>query len=246
MPAGAEHREPIVLAPEETIRGGAHHHQVLGVRTHAAQDAVDALDEQRPLDQAFVKEVGKVVEMTDVVALELEARAASFAQRSEDVRDVLKRVAKYEVFHPLDVGLLPVVAPVLDLARRLVDREVHRPHVQRAHLRLGLQRIGQALLHRHPGASAGRDVDHRIGRRGDARHELVEDRRVGRRLPVRGVACMHVQDCCAGLGGFDRLLGDLVGCQRQERRHGRRVDGARHGAGNDDFVVCLGHGCLLV
>ena len=223
-----------------------HRHQVLGVRTHAAQDAVDALDEQRPLDQAFVKEVGKVVEMTNVVALELEARAASVAQRLEDVLDVLERVAEDEVFHPLDVRLLPVVAPVLDLARRLVDREVHRPHVQRAHLRHGLQRIGQALFHRHPGASAGRDVDHRIGRGGDARHELVEDRRVRCRLPVRRVACMQVQDRCAGLSGFDRLLGDLVGCQRQVRRHGRRVHGARHGASDDDFVLCLGHGCLSV
>ena len=45
--------------------------------------------------------------------------------------------------------------------------------------------------------------------RGDARHELVEHRGVGRRAAVRRVARMQMQDRGAGARGFDRLLGDL-------------------------------------
>ncbi|MNW12515.1 hypothetical protein D3C71_2102230 [compost metagenome] len=68
--------------------------------------------------------------MPHVVALKLEARAAVLAQHLQDVLDVAEGVAKDQVFHSLDVGLLPGVAPVVDLASRRVDGEVHRAHVE--------------------------------------------------------------------------------------------------------------------
>ena len=48
---------------------------VLGMRADAAQDAEHGLDEQRRLDQPAVEEMGEVVEVADVVALELEPGA---------------------------------------------------------------------------------------------------------------------------------------------------------------------------
>ena len=54
----------------------------------------------RPLHQAFVHEVGQVVQVPQVVALELEARAAFLAQHLEDVTDVAEGVADDQVFMP--------------------------------------------------------------------------------------------------------------------------------------------------
>ena len=59
-----------------------------GCGADAAEDAEDRLDEQRRLDQAAVEEVRQVVQMADVVALELEARAVASPQRSQDALDV--------------------------------------------------------------------------------------------------------------------------------------------------------------
>ena len=53
--------------------------------TQAAQDAEDALYQERRLHEAAVGEVGQVVKVANVVALELEARAAAFAQRLQRV-----------------------------------------------------------------------------------------------------------------------------------------------------------------
>ena len=49
-------------------------------RRHAAQDAEDRLHEQRRLHQPAIEEMREVVEMADVVALELEPRAAALAE----------------------------------------------------------------------------------------------------------------------------------------------------------------------
>ena len=47
---------------------------------------------------------------------------------------------------------------------------------------------------------------------------------------------MQVQDRGAGLGGIDRLGGDLIGRDRQRLRHRRRVDRAGDRAADDDLV----------
>ena len=72
-------------------------HEVLGIGADAAQDAEDRLHEERRLDELAVEEVREVVEVPDVVALELEARAAAFAEVLQHVLDVLEGVAEDEV-----------------------------------------------------------------------------------------------------------------------------------------------------
>ena len=67
------------------------------------------LHEQRRLHQAAIEEMREVVEVADVVALELEARAVAGAGR-QDVLDVLEGVAEDEVARVLQMLPLPVDA----------------------------------------------------------------------------------------------------------------------------------------
>ena len=64
---------------------------------------------------------------------------------------------------PRQERLFPVKAPVARLRRHRVEREVHRSHVERAHLRLCQQRRLKALVQRHHRAAAGGQVDDRVG-----------------------------------------------------------------------------------
>ena len=60
--------------------------------------------------QTAIEEMRGRVEMADVVALELEARAV-LAARGEDVGDVLEGVLEDAVVAAREVGPLPVVLP---------------------------------------------------------------------------------------------------------------------------------------
>ena len=71
--ARAEHR-PLVVLAEQLVGDALHVDQVVRVRADAAEDPEDRLDEERRLDQSAFEEVGQVVQVADVVALELEAR----------------------------------------------------------------------------------------------------------------------------------------------------------------------------
>src|SRR3546814_8065126 len=102
--------------------------------------------------------------MPDVVALEFEARAAALAELLQDVLDVLEGVAEDEVAAALQMLRLPGELELLELVEGGIEPEIHRSHVERAHLRLGAQRRGQALSHAHPGAAARGDVHHRVAR----------------------------------------------------------------------------------
>ena len=57
----------------------------------------------------------------------------------------------------------PIEPPLLDPVGHRVKPEVHRAHVQRAHLWFQLHRAASALLERHPLIAAGGDVDDRVG-----------------------------------------------------------------------------------
>ena len=184
--------------------------QVLGIGADAAEDAEDQLDEQRRLDQAAIEHVGEVVEVADVVALELEAGAVALADLLQDVLDVLIGVAEDEVARALERGRLPVVLPGLVALEHRVEAEVHRAHVERAHLGLGAARGGEALLEAHAVAAAGGDVDHDVGGLLDHREELEKDLGVGGRAAVLGVARVQMHDRGAGLGGAERIVGDLL------------------------------------
>ena len=86
---------------------------VLGMRTDAAENAEDALHEERRLHDAAVDEMGERVEMADVVALDLEAGAVLGAGGG-DVLDVLEGVLEDGVDGLLEIGTLPLVFEVLE------------------------------------------------------------------------------------------------------------------------------------
>src|SRR5262245_62168846 len=99
------------------------------MRADAAENAEHALHEERRLDEAAIDEVRERVEVTDVVALDLEAGAVLRAGR-EDVLDVLERVLEHAVSRAFEMRVLPIVFERLMALQHLEQAEVHRPHVQ--------------------------------------------------------------------------------------------------------------------
>ena len=110
--ARRQHRPAIVVA-EQAIRGFLHEHEIAHVGADAAEDAEDGLDEERRLDEPAVDEMREIVEMPDVVAFVLEARAVLLAEHLQDALDVAERVAEDEIVGAPQIGLLPVVLPGL-------------------------------------------------------------------------------------------------------------------------------------
>ena len=74
----------------------------------AAEDAEHGLHEERRLHQPALEEMGEIVEMGGVVALELEARAG-VAERPQHELDILEGVAEHEIARILERLRLPVV-----------------------------------------------------------------------------------------------------------------------------------------
>ena len=236
MPPGAEDR-PLVVVAEQAVGGLLHENQVLLFGADAAEDAEDGLHEERRADQPPVEEMGEVVEMAGIVALELEAGAVRFSQILENALYILECISEYEVVRAPKIGLFPIVFPGLEAVGRLEDAEIHRAHVERGDLRLGDQRRRHALLDGHAEPAPGRNVDDGAGVLLDPRQEIHEHRGVGRRPAVNRVAGVEVEDRGPRLRRPDRLLGDLVRGQRQVIRHRRGVDRAGYRAGDDDLVV---------
>jgi hypothetical protein len=174
----------------------------------------DRLHEQRRLDDSLVQEVGQVVEVADVVALELEPRARG-AEGANDRLDVLVRVPEDEVSGHLQILGLPGVLEGADAVEDGKQPEVHAAHVQRAELRLEGARRPCALFDRHPVTPAGRDVDDGVASRLDLWQESSEDLGIGRRPARFRVACVQVDDRGSCLGRPDRALGDLFGRERK-------------------------------
>src|SRR3546814_88112 len=111
----------------------------------------------------------QVVEMPDIVALELEARAVAVAGLQDEL-DILEGIAEHQVARVLQMPALPVVLEGLVLVEKVEETEVHRAHVERGDLRLEGGGRPNPLLDGHVGAAACRDVDDRIGL-------LLEDRK---------------------------------------------------------------------
>ncbi len=82
-------------------------HDVLGVRTDAAEDAENALHEEGRLDEAAVDEMGERVEVADVVALDLEARAVVGAG-GQDFLDIGEGVLEDAILRAFEIGALPI------------------------------------------------------------------------------------------------------------------------------------------
>ena len=158
-------------------------------------------------------------------------------QFRDDVADLLERVGEDEVVGHLQIGLLPVVLPVVVALGQAEDAEIHRAHVERGDFGRCHERGSDALIDGHADAAAGGDVHHRVGVLLDAWQEFHEHVGVGRRLAGFRVARVQVNDRGAGLGRTDRSLSDLVRCDRQVIRHGRGVDRAGDRARNNYLAL---------
>src|SRR6185437_3585001 len=112
MAPGGEHR-PGVLIAEQLVGDPLHMGEVFGVGADAAENAEDRLHEERRLDQLAVKEMRQRVEMADIVAFELELRAAALAKRLKDLLDSLEGIPKNEIPGILQMLGFPVVFPLL-------------------------------------------------------------------------------------------------------------------------------------
>jgi len=67
---------------------------------------------KKGLQETAIDEMGDVVEMADIVAFVLEARAMLVSEPSQNGFDVAKRVAEDEVVGRAQIGLFPVELPL--------------------------------------------------------------------------------------------------------------------------------------
>src|SRR5436190_19487792 len=102
---------------------------VFRMRADAAENAEHGLDEERRLHQAAIGEMTQRVQVPDVVALDLEARAVR-ATGVEDVLDVLERVLEDAIVRSREVGALPVELEFAIAAEHREEAEIHRAHVE--------------------------------------------------------------------------------------------------------------------
>jgi hypothetical protein len=85
------------------------------------------------------------------------------------------------------------------------------------------------------------DVDDNVGPGLDLFEEGHEQGRILRWATVLWVAGMQVHDRGACLSGSDGGIGDFIRRHRQMGRHAGGVNGAGHGATDDDLAI-LAHG----
>src|ERR1700733_13232331 len=123
-------------------------HQVFRMRADTAQQAEYALNKKRRFGELAFDEMREVVQMRNVVALELEARAVR-AARSQDELDVLERILEDQVAAVGEVLALPVVLEVLEPVEHGIQAEVHRAHVQRRYFRLEMMGGPKPFFHGH-------------------------------------------------------------------------------------------------
>jgi hypothetical protein len=102
---------------------------VFGMDTDATQVAEHRLDEERRLDEPAIGKVREVVEMADVIAFELEARAVVMAGL-KDVLDILEAVAEDQVARRLQVLAFPIELEILVLLQQRIEPESDRTHVE--------------------------------------------------------------------------------------------------------------------
>jgi hypothetical protein len=196
---------PAVVGAEEPIRRAPHVHHVLRMRADAAKNAEHGLHQERRLDQLAFGEMSEVVQVANVVAFELEARAI-FRQCSQCKFDIFEGVAKNEIAGALQILPLPFVLEVLEPVQHRKQAEVHRSHVQGGELRLEADGGFDALFDRHEGAAAAREVHDGVGGLLDACEERLERLRRLVGPAGLGVAGVKMQDRCACLGGLERRV----------------------------------------
>ena len=133
------------------------------------------------------------------------------------------------------MGFLPIEFERGVFVGEMVEAKIDRPHVQRRDLGCEARSGLHSVLDFHVGAAARGDVDNGVGALLDARQKPGEGlgRLIG--LPRHGIAGVKMKNRRARVGRGDRLGGNLLRRDRQVGRHGRRMDGACHRAGDDDL-----------
>src|SRR5690606_29539242 len=106
MATGRQHGQVIVIA-KQLVGNFAHVQQVVMVRAHTPQNAEDALQEERRLDETSVCKMRHVVQMAEVVTLKLKARPSGGKLRHTAL-DLREGVGEDEVLCHVQIGLLPV------------------------------------------------------------------------------------------------------------------------------------------
>ena len=198
MAAGTEDR-PVVVVAEEPVGRRLHVQQVLRLGADPAEDAEDRLDEQRRLDHPLLEEVGEVVEVADVVALELEPSA-----RARRASRTIVSMSLY-VFRKMKSRVISRYSGsqscwnVLTRSSTGNNPKFMLPMFSEQSSGSNLSRRPCALLDRHSVPAARRDVDHDVGALLDLRQELREDVGVGRRPARLRVARVQMDDRGPGL-----------------------------------------------
>jgi len=118
-----EHRPDVAVA-EQPVGGTLHVRDIVRMRADAAQDAEDRLDEERPIDETAIAEMGEVVEMAGVVALELEPRTVAAAV-FDDVLYVLEGVLEHGIAGLLEILRLPFMQEFFVSVEHRMEAEVH-------------------------------------------------------------------------------------------------------------------------
>ena len=172
--------------------------------------------------------------MADVIAFKLEPRPPC-AHLGQDMGNVARRVLEHQIIGAQQEGLLPIMLPLGDPRRHRVQREIHRAHVQAAHL--GTKTLGrfQPCVQRHHRRAAGRHIHHRIAPSFDRRQEPGPMRGVRRGAAGVRMARMQMQDRRPGLSRPYGLGGNLGPRDRQIGRHRRGMDRPGDGARDDDL-----------
>ena len=106
---GARRRKLVIFATEKLIRRHAHQRQLFAVRADATQDAENAPNQKRRFHQTLLDEIGKIIEITEIVAFEFESESRSkVAEALEDRGYILEGIFKDIALHPLEIRLLPI------------------------------------------------------------------------------------------------------------------------------------------
>ena len=174
---GGQHREHVIVA-KQLVRQRDQMVERIGVRPHPAQHAKHELYEDRCLYHAPIDEMAQHVEMADIVAFELEPRAALLPHQSQDLRDVARRVLEHQIIGAAQKRFLPVEQPVARFLCHGVEREIHSAHIERTHFRAKPQRRLYPVFEAHDRTAAGGEIDHRVALGRDARQELRKMRHV--------------------------------------------------------------------
>src|ERR1700737_5551564 len=139
MAAGGEDRPGIGIA-EQLVGNPLHVDEVFRIGTDTAENAKDRLHEERRLDQTAVEEMREIIQMADIITFELEPGAAALPQLFQDPFNVGESITENEIARHLEMPRFPGIFELFVFLQKRKEPEIHRTHIERAHLWLRTQR----------------------------------------------------------------------------------------------------------